>query len=186
MKAPHRSFRCLGVGAAPIGADHCRTQEPSIWASPARTAAPFGPDVDAEAAHQQTAQATLEAGAASASAPSARPPGAAAHHQATCATTASRSAHLAPAGGLAAASAAAPAAGRVRQAMEPLLTVLDAAVQGLDQALQAAGASLRRWLAWRPLPAAVDPHPPVAPAAPLPLSPGPPAHSLYPHPHPPK
>jgi hypothetical protein len=142
--------------------------------------------VDARAAHQLKALATPDAGAALASAPSARPPGAAAHHQATCATTASRSAHLAPGGGLAVASVEAPAAGRVRQALEPLLAVLDAAVQGLDQALQAVGAGLRRALAWGPWPAAVDPHPPVAPAAPLPLSPGPPANSLYPHPHPPK
>lgn len=123
------------------------------------------PFVDAGAAHQLKALATPDAGAAPARPPSARPAGAAAHHQATCATTASRSAHLAPAGGLAAASAAAPAAGRVRQAMEPLLTVLDAAVQGLDQALRAVGASLRRTLAWRPGGVQRTPPPRLSPAA---------------------
>jgi hypothetical protein len=142
--------------------------------------------VDARAAHQLKALATPDAGAALASAPSANPPAAAAHHQATCATTATRSARLAPAGGLAEATAGAPAAGRVRQALEPLLTALDAAMQGLDQALQAVGAGLRRALAWRPWPAAVDPHPPVAGGAGCLLSPGPPANSLYSHPHPEK
>lgn len=188
MKAPHRSFRCLGVGAAPIGADHCRTQKASIWASPARTAAPFGPDVDAGAAHQlEGTGQPYDAGAAPASAPSAKPPGDGAEREAMPGTTATRSARLAPAGGLARASAEAPpAAGRVRQVLEPVLAVLDALTQAADQALQAVGAAVRRSLAWRPWPAAVDPHPPVAPAAPLPLSPGPPANSLYSHPHPEK
>jgi hypothetical protein len=144
------------------------------------------PFVDAGAAHQLKALATPDAGAAPASAPM-RAPGAAAHHQTTCATTVARSTRLAPAGGLAAASAEAPpAAGRVHLALEPVLAVLDALTQAADHALQAVGAAVRRSLAWRPWPAAVDPHPPVAPAAPLPLSPGPHPNSLYHHPHPPK
>jgi len=178
MKAPHRSFRCLGVGAAPIGADHCRTQEPSIWASLARTAAPFGPDVDARAAHQLKALATPDAGAALASAPSANPPGAAAHRQAICATTATRSARLAPAKGLAEATAEAPAAGRVRQAVEPLLAVLDALTQAADQALQAVGAAVRRCLAWRPWGVQRTPPPRLSPAA-TPSSSSPASLSLY-------
>jgi hypothetical protein len=165
MKAPHRSFRCLGVGASLIGAYRQETASHRIWASLAQTVAPIRPDVDARAAHQLKALATPDAGAALASAPSARPPGDAAERKAMPATTATRSARLAPAGGLAAASAEAPAAGRVRQALEPLLAVLDALTQAADQALQAVGAGLRRCLAWRPWGVQRTPPPRLSPAA---------------------
>ncbi len=97
-----------------------------------------------------------------------------------------QSVHLAPAGGLAAASAEAPAAGRVHLVLEPLLAALDALTQAADQALQAVGAGLRRALAWRPWPAAVDPGTPVEPAGGALSPPGPHPNSLCPHQHPPK
>jgi len=142
--------------------------------------------VDAEAAHQLKALATPAAGAASARPPSAKPPGDGAEGEAMPGTTATRSAHLAPAGGLAAASAEAPAAGRVHLVLEPLLAALDALTQAADQALQAVGAGLRRALAWRPWPAAVDPGTPVEPAGGALSPPGPHPNSLCPHQHPPK
>jgi hypothetical protein len=146
--------------------------------------------VDAEAAHQLKALATPAAGAASARPPSAKPPGDGAEGEAMPGTTATRSAHLAPAGGLAAASAEAPAAGRW-QGGGTIGVGLHLAAERVLQVVEAIGAAVRRPLAWclAAAPHGRPPTPPsvagrgasaIAPSTHIPSSPPPPGNDVAP------